>query len=162
MNQRANYSMRLILISLWLSSCSTTTAEFRQLYDYYFPKHGPNVASSVYRKSFDATVLKPRNKFFSDQERQMYFAARGDPKAFHAFLHDPDREIEGAQGEEWSYECLFLLLRLGDDRFSALLGGEDRATRERAGAAIDYFIDWEKHQFPKTRALYKFRYKPPE
>ena len=53
-----------------------------------------------------------------------------------------------------------LLLWYGDDGFSQLLASEDRHTREAAGIAIDQQIDWDEHQFPKTRGLYSFRYVP--
>jgi hypothetical protein len=53
------------------------------------------------------------------------------------------------------------LLRLGDDRFSQLLGREDAETRKIVGYAIDPQIDWKKHRFLKTRGLYSYRYVPP-
>ena len=57
--------------------------------------------------------------------------------------------------------ALFSLLRLGDDRFSELLAREDRGTRETVGAMIDCQVDWTRHQFPKTRRLYSYRYISP-
>jgi hypothetical protein len=139
-----------------------TQSDFNRLYEYYFPKHGETVASSVYRPSFDETLFgPPPAKFSFVRQRQLYYALRGDPAAFHAFMHNPDKNVNGAQGEEWDYECLLLLLRLGDDRFSQLLSREDRSTREGAGVAIDFMVDWSKHRFPRTRALYTYRHAGP-
>lgn len=140
---------------------SSTEAEFKKLYDYYFPKHGEGVTTSVYRKSFDAELFGSTRRFNSDRERHLYYAFHGDAAAFHAFLHNADREVNGAQGEEWDYECLVLLLKLGDEHFAELLAREDHATREGVAAALEPLVNWEKHSFPRTRALYSFRYTQP-
>jgi hypothetical protein len=140
-----------------------TESEFNRLYDYYFPKHGQGAASSVYRRNFDETLFgPPPPKFAYVRERQLYYAFRGDPTAFRAFVRNADRDINGAQGEEWDYECLLLLLRLGDSRFSELLRSEEKATREAVGIGLEPFINWQKHHFPKTRALYSYRYARPQ
>ena len=147
-----------ISAGLLIVGCATQS-DFNALYEYYFPKHGETVNSSVYRRSFDETLFgPPPAKFAIVRQRQLYYAFHGNPAAFHAFMHNPDKDVNGVHGEEWDYECLLLLLRLGDDRFSQLLSSEDRATREGAGISIDTFIDWSKHRFPKTRALYSYRY----
>ena len=144
-----------------LVGCAMQT-DFDTLYEYYFPKHGEYVNSSVYRRSFDKTLFgPPPPSSWRSRTREHYYAFHGNPKAFHAFVHNPDREADGEFGEEWVYECVLLLLRLGDDRFSYLLSLEDHKTREAVGVAIDTQIDWDKHQFPKTRALYAYRYVSP-
>src|ERR1700736_666632 len=45
-------------IAVLLVGCATRT-EFDTLYEYYFPKHGEYVNSSVYRRSFDETLFGP-------------------------------------------------------------------------------------------------------
>ena len=130
---------------------------FNALYSYYFPKQSGDVRA-VYRKSFDETLFGPPPvKFATPRGRQVYYAFHGDAAAFHAFQHNPDKYVDGAQGEEWDYECVVLLLRLGDDRFSELLSRENQKTRDETATALEPLIDWNKHHFPKTRALYRWR-----
>ena len=90
----------------------------------------------------------------------MYYAVRGDPSAVHAFFNHRDRDSDGSFGESWDQECFLLLIRLGDKRFAELLSIEDSRTREFVGKAIDPQVDWTNHPFPKTRALYSYRYVP--
>jgi hypothetical protein len=140
----------------------TSDKDFQKLYDYYFPKNGNGVESTVYRPSFDKIASgTPPSRSRNRRGRQVYDAFHGDPRAFHAFVTNRDRDVNGAQGEEWDYESLLLLLRLGDDLFSKLLAHEDRATREAVGIALEPYVDWNKHGFIKTRASYSFRYKRP-
>lgn len=148
-------------IALLFATSCVTRSEFDRLYDHYFPKRSDYV-QSVYRKSFDKTLfgLAP-SEGMSSRITLLYRAFHGDASAFHSFVHHPDRDA-GHFGEEWVYECVVLLLRLGDDRFSQLLAQEDRTTREKVGVAIDTQIDFKKHHFPKTRALYHFRWGPRE
>jgi hypothetical protein len=134
---------------------------FDELYDYYFPK-GSRDVRAVYRRYFDK-LLFDSSPPASDSKRatEVYHALRGDNAFFHAFLHNPDWTIQGAPSEECVYEAVFLLLRLGDDRFSQLLAREDTQTRNKVGYAIDPQIHRDKHHFPKTRASYAYRYVPP-
>jgi hypothetical protein len=155
--------LNVFLLMLWhIGVASGDTDRFGKLYEYYFPKHGPGVVSSVYRRNFDEILFRPQPPEVANvRVRQLYWAFRGDPRAFHAFVHNADRNVSGAQGEEWDYECLIILLRLGDSPFSALLRSEEKATREAVGIALEPYIDWRKHHFPKTRALYSYRYSRP-
>jgi hypothetical protein len=151
---------RLAVLGASLTACSTRDgASFNTLYNYYFPKQGRGVLSSVYRPAFDELLLRGEPpSSFDNRQRQFYFALHGDRTAFRAFIHHRDREVSGSQGEEWDYESVLLLLRLGDQRFSDLLCQEDPQTREAVGVAIDPHIDWKQHSFPKTRALYSYRF----
>lgn len=135
-------------------------AEFDHLYNSYFPKKGETVASSVYRKSFDRTLFGQTPGETNARGRQLFYAFHGDAQAFHLFLHNPDRDVNGAQGEEWSYECLLLLLKMGDRQFAGLVSREDSETRETVGTALESLVNWKKHSFPKTRKLYTFRRNP--
>jgi hypothetical protein len=148
--------------ALFIASCSSQS-QFQTLYDYYFPPRGEYL-STEYRRYYDKTMFgaPPREHSLRPADQKLYYALRGDAKAFHEFMHDSDRGTAGEFGETWYFDCLLLLLRLGDDRFSDLLHLEDQATREAAGAVIDSHIKWSKHQFPKTRALYHFRWGPRE
>lgn len=149
----------------WLLICANLTLgtdlEFRNLYDYYFPKQGGGVVSSIYRRSFDKELFGPPPKSEQERHPEFYAAFHGDANAVHQFFHNSDRDGGGEFAERWAYECLLLLLRLGDDRFSELLAKEDPATREAVGQAIDSLVDWNKHGFPKTRGLYSYRYVAP-
>jgi len=149
------------IITLSFAYASASESNFNNLYDYYFPKESRDVRAG-YRLYFDKLLFGPPPPA-SDTKRatQVYYALRGDAAAFHAFLHNPDWAVEGAQGEECVYESILLLLRLGDDGFSRLLAREDVKTRKQVGYAIDPQIHWDKHQFPKTRALYSYRYVRP-
>lgn len=119
--------------------------------------------NSDYRKSFDRFLFAPTAPDgMSSRTILLYRAFHGDGPAFHSFLHHPDRDGAGHFGEEWINECVVLLLKLGDDQFSQLLAKEDHATREKVGEAIDTQIDFKKDHFPKTRALYHFRWGPRE
>jgi hypothetical protein len=134
---------------------------FDKLYDHYFPTHDGGVRSG-YRDYFGKLLFgPPPPESGTKRASQVYYALRGDDRAFHAFLHNPDWKVEGAPGEECVYESVLLLLRLGDDRFSQLLAHEDANTRKKVGYAIDPQIDWKKHDFPKTRALYSYRHVRP-
>jgi hypothetical protein len=152
----------LLAPALCLIGCAFESQnQFSKLYDYYFPKHSPYIESSVYRRSFDERLFGPPPVSGSTRARELYYAFHGESDAFHAFLHNSERNVSGAAGEEWVQECLLLLLRLGDERFSQLLAKEDIHTRDAVGLAIEPQIDWNKHHFPKTRALYSYRYVRP-
>jgi hypothetical protein len=153
----------LIAVGALLIAASAAGAEFERLYDYYFPAH-TEYLQSEYRKMFDSTLFgPPLSAEYRPRSRKLYYAFRGDAKAFHAFLHDSDRDAAGEFSESWYFESLLLLLKLGDDRFAELLAHEDAKTREMVGASVDSHIDWTKHHFPKTRSLYAYRYvRPPK
>ena len=155
-----SFRMFFVLVGVMMISGTSTGTQtgFQQLYDYYFPKNGQYL-NTFYRRSFDATLFGPVPK--SNAERHgFYFAFRGEAAAFHAFLNHPDREGAGEFAETWANECLLLLLGLGDERFSDLLAHENQRTREVVGMVIDSRINWTKHRFPKTRALYFYRWVP--
>jgi len=137
-----------------------TEDEFSKLYDYYFPKHGAGLRT-FYRESFDKALSAPPPTRETERHPDFYFAFQGSPEAFHEFVHNPDRDAEGEFSETWTYECVVLLLKLGDEQFSELLAKEDARTREIVGESLDSQIDWDKHDFPKTRALYSYRYAKP-
>jgi|SRR5581483_641353 len=144
-----------------LAGAESVSANFNRLYDYYFPEKSRDVRAG-YRHYFDELLFGPPPKASATKRAtQLYYALRGDAVAFHAFLHNPDWQIAGAPGEECTYESVLLLLRLGDGRFSQLLAREGAKTRNKVGYAIDPQIDWDKHKFPKTRALYSYRYVRP-
>jgi len=146
----------LLSLALLFGACATES-NFHGLYNYYFPKKSDD-ARAVYRKSFDERLFgRPPVTFATPRGRELYYAFHGNPAAFHAFQHNRDKYVNGAQGEEWDYECVVLLLRLGDDRFSELLAREGQKTRDEAAGALEPLIDWNKHHFPKTRALYRWR-----
>lgn len=146
------------LAFLFVSSCATRS-EFDRLYDHYFPKRSDYV-DSVYRKSFDKTLFGPApTEGMSPRMTLLYRAFHGDGSAFHSFVRHPDRDA-GHAGEEWASECVLLLVKLGDNRFAQLLAQEDRDTREMVGQAIDPRMNFKKHGFSKTRALYHFRWGP--
>lgn len=152
-------SWLLVVIAGISSPCSGASAiPFEKLYDYYFPKHG-EFLNSHYRRGFDETLFgRPPSP--GSERHPVYHAFRGDPAAFSAFVHHPDRDQSGEYSEAWANECLLLLLRNGDERFSRLLAREDKSTREAVGMVIDPKINWMKHKFPNTRALYSYRWVP--
>lgn len=151
------YSLASVLL-VFVHICSGNSAPFETLYDYYFPEHGEYI-NTAYRRNFDARFFGPPPKP-GEERHPVYFAFHGDADAFHAFLNHSDRDGAGEFSESWTYECLLLLLRWGDDRFSDLLARENRKTREVVGMAIDPQILWAKHDFPKTRTLYSYRWVP--
>ena len=75
-------------------------SDFTELYNYYFPKESRDVRAG-YRLYFDKLLFGPPPPA-SEAKRstQVYYALRGDAAAFHAFLHNSDWAVEGAQGEE--------------------------------------------------------------
>lgn len=147
------------VVTLFLAYYSNAgQTDFDRLYDYYFPRQNGGVRSG-YRHYFDKLLSGPPPPASeTNRSSQVYYALRGADAAFHAFLHNPDWSVNGAQGEECVYESVLLLLRLGDERFSKLLARKDAQTRTKVGYAIDPQIHWDKYQFPKTRALYSYRY----
>ena len=80
-----------------------------ELYDYYFPRRGEYLDSS-YRDWFDQMLVSGDGH----DRHDLRGAMRGDPHAFHTFAHHSDRDAAGEFGLTWRYECLFLLLYLGD------------------------------------------------
>jgi hypothetical protein len=133
--------------------------QFEKLYDLYFPKHSA-YADSQYRTYFDRILFgAPLPLSYRKRDQYLYHAFRRDSEALHRFFHDGDRDSVGEFGEFWAQECLLLLLRWDDDCFAKHLAQENRATREAVGGAIDGRISWgwNKHPFPKTRALYSYR-----
>jgi hypothetical protein len=148
-----------MLALMW--DANANQSDFTELYNYYFPKESHDVRAG-YRRYFDKLLFgPPPSPSEARRVTQVYYALRGDDGALHAFLHNPDWAVNGAPGEECVYESVLLLLRLGDNRFSQLLAREDAETRKKLGYAIDSHIDWDKHPFPKTRALYSYRYVRP-
>jgi hypothetical protein len=130
-----------------------------KLYNYYFPKHG-GLLRSDYRRYIDRGLLNNHSNFGNfPRSRAIFYAARGDPIAFHQFVHQPERAQGGEYGLDWAFECPFLLLHLGDDRFAELLAKEDANTRQMVGSAIDAVIEWTEHEFPKTQKLYISAYR---
>src|SRR5713101_5634456 len=150
----------MLVMLVGSASAADRRADFNSLYDYCFPKQCGELRSD-YRKFFDEMLYgPPLSKQYRPADRQLDAALHGDTAAFHAFVNNQEREGEGHFAEEWVYKCVLLLLWYGDDRFSQLLAREDRKTREAVGIAIDEQIDWDEHQFAKTRALYTFRNVP--
>ena len=143
-----------------MSYASANQGDFTELYNYYFPKESHDVRAT-YRHYVDKFFFgSPPSPSKAKRVTQVYLALQGDDGALHAFLHNPAWAVNGAPGEECVYESVLLLLRLGDDRFSEILAREDAETRKKVGYAIDPHIDWYKHPFPKTRALYSYRFVP--
>ena len=153
--KRCTLHSAFALAAVFLGSC-TSPQDFDHLYNYYFPKNAKDLRG-VYRDSYDRL-------FFSGRpgSGNLSAALHGDPAGAHSFFHDPNRDGAGEFGETWSMNCALLLIRLGDNRFSDLLAREDRRTREMVGSSIDCNINFKKHHFPKTRALYYFRWGPRE
>jgi len=149
-----SFGILLIFGMLSTITFAASPTRFQKLYDHYFPKKPESVLSG-YRKWFDRTVFNPRARNdLSENDRKLYDAVRGDPAAFHAFVHSNYRGGSGEFGETWSNECVLLLLVLGDERFAHLLAQEDKKTKALVRDAIFYSVDWRKHPFPKTRNLF--------
>jgi hypothetical protein len=154
----------IILMCMSVSGVSAecTNKQFEKLYNVYFAKRS-TYGDSTYRRYFDALLLgPPPAQSYRKRDRSFYQAFKGDQKALRAFFHDNDRDAVGEFGEFWAQECLVLLLRLGDECFAARLAQEPTGVRESVGHAIDGQIScgWKKHPFPKSRALYSYRWAP--
>lgn len=156
----AHTAVALLFFFLLAGRAWCGQGEFSELYNYYFPKHSGGLRT-FYRKSFDRILSAKPPTRQTERHPAFYHAFYDDAGAFHKFVHDSDRDAEGEFSETWTYECVVLLLKLGDHRFSELLAKEDSKTREIVGEAIESQIDWEKHHFPKTRMLYSYRYERP-
>jgi hypothetical protein len=137
---------------------------FQRLYNDSFPKHQRYNQGSKYRDSFDRLLYGPPPPSSAGaRTRHLYEALRGDPAAFHAFVTSPEQgPLRGYPSERWSYQCLLLLLRLGDERFSSQLARESEEVRNLVGGALEPLVAWGLNQFPKTRSVYTVRYvRPP-
>jgi hypothetical protein len=140
------------------------TPSFERLYNDSFPKHQRYNQGSKYRDSFDRLLRGPRPPASAGaRTRHLYDALRGDPAAFHAFVNSAEQcPVRGYPSERWSYQCLLLLLRLGDERFSSQLAREKEGIRNLVGGALEPLVAWGLNQFPKTRSVYTVRYvRPP-
>lgn len=138
---------------------------FQQRYNHYFPAKSEYV-QSTYRQVYDAwlfgapppkTGLEPG----TTHRWQLYHAFHGDALVAHQFFHNPDRTAAGEYGEAWTYDCVLLLIKLGDTKFGKLLMHEDPDTREQIGAALDSQVDFQRDPFPRVRALYPSHWRPP-
>jgi hypothetical protein len=155
------FTLSTLCVFLFLLNACVSQTQFDRLYNHYFPKRTEYV-QGIYRSAYDRFVFRasaPPARFDSDRINHLFYAVRGDADAAHRFFHHRDRDTAGEPSESWSYDCVLLLIRLGDEPFSKLLAREDRQTRKAIGYAIDPQIDWSIHRFPKTRALYSYRYK---
>jgi hypothetical protein len=137
---------------------------FERLYNDSFPKHQRYNRGSEYRESFDKLLHgPPPPASAAARTRHLYYALREDPAAFHAFVTSAEQgPVRGYPSERWSCQCLLLLLRLGDDRFSSQLALEKEGVRNLVGGALEPLVAWGLNQFPKTRSTYTVRYvRPP-
>jgi len=137
---------------------------FERLYNDSFPKHQRYSQGSKYRDSFDRLLHGPPPPASAGaQIRHLYDALHGDPAAFHAFVTSAEPgPLKGYPSERWAYQCLLLLLRLGDERFSSQLAREKEGIRNLVGGALEPLVAWGLNQFPKTRSTYTVRYvRPP-
>jgi hypothetical protein len=129
---------------------------FTPLYNHYFPKQGKSSQSGM-RGVYDRYLFSPNPVLGRPAYVSHHRAFHGDTAAAHEFLHALVRDEAGEYGERWAFDCFLLLLRLGDDRFAEILRTEDPKTRELVGTTIETFLDTSKHDFPATRALYRYR-----
>lgn len=148
--------IHILLLCGLLSLVSAASPHFGQMYDYYFPER-EGYLNTTYRKWFDQ-LLTARGE---PSRHHLRDAMRGDREGFNAFVHHRDRNASGEFGLTWNYECLFLLLYLGDEKFANLLAREDTETREAVGRALEQGVDWTKHSFAKTAGLYRYRSRRP-
>ena len=155
------FSLTFLILSL--AGCAGPDA-FQRRYDHYFPSRSEYV-EGIYRHYYDKWLFgAPPSRTGPEPGPehlwQLYHAFHGDASAAHLFFHNPDREAAGEYGEAWVYDCVLLLLRLSDDRFSDLLAHEDQKTREMVGSALDSQLDFQRDPFPKTHALYHSHWRP--
>jgi hypothetical protein len=136
----------------------TPSPEFGKLYNQYFPKDPKNTPTSLmggYRSFFDRTTFSTHRplKEWAKNDRMLYDAIRGNPNDLHKFVHSDYRTMDGEFGEDWDWECLLLLLYLGDDRFANMLAQEDQKTQRYIGSAIGFQVDPRNKLFPQTSRI---------
>ena len=159
----SRFALTIALVTL-VGTAWAAGPSFERLYNESFPKHQQYSQGSKYRDSFDRLLNGPPPRASAGvRTRHLYDALRGDSDAFHAFVTSAEQgPVRGYPSERWSYQCLLLLLRLGDDRFSSQLARGKEGVRNLVGGALEPLVAWGLNQFPKTRSVYTVRYvRPP-
>ncbi len=103
----------------------------------------------------------PRGEFLKPPDKDFYYACLGDVAAFRRFLHSEDRGGIAAIGEGWDASMAVLVLKYGDGKLAQTLRGEKQDVKESVAVVIERLLKPDDRAlYPKTRALYKYRFNP--
>jgi hypothetical protein len=147
----------IIFVLLALAGCAAPSQEvtFRRQFDHFYPDD-PNYVTKMYRAGYLKLMSDPTRS--GDLGR----ASTGDSAALRRFLLRASTErnkLDGERSETYSYDLCFLLIKLGDQRFSAALRDLTPVQREATAHYLDLLISEKRDWFPLTTACYVYRYR---
>lgn len=142
--------MRIVLFFIMMAFVGCVSRRVDYFGDYFSDGVG-----RVYGKFYKEKIISSEDSFPEVQYIQILRRAyRGDLLALDEFFHSPNRYADGEKGISWVYDCLFLLISIGDQKFAKVLSSEDEETKRLVGFALEAHVHWQNHSFSKTRAIY--------
>jgi hypothetical protein len=154
----------ILASALILSSCQATPTGLPPKFYLYWTRGSEGTGLEGTSTEYYVQLFSwrgPRGQFHSALDRDFYYACVGDVGALRRFLHSPDRGGIAAVGEGWDATMAILVLKYGDERLSEVLRSEKHDVRESVGVVIERQLKPEDVAlYPKTRALYKYRFRP--
>ncbi len=106
----------------------------------------------MYRDAYRKVMADPAHS------GDLGLASTGDPLALQGYLLRASTEpLSGERAETYAYDLQFLLVRVGDAPFAAVLHTLTPKQRESAAVYLDCLICGERDWFPQTTASYTFR-----
>jgi hypothetical protein len=146
-----------LLLCLVLFGCATPRRDttFQTQFDHFYPDD-PQYVTKLY---WDAYI-----KIMADPLRggDLSAAISGDTSALKRYLLRASTEkddLDGERGETYAYGLRFVLIRVGDQRFAAVLREFTATQREEVALSLDCLISRECDWFPETTSLYQYRWK---
>jgi hypothetical protein len=153
-----------ILLVVFVAGCAAVPRGLpSKFYSYWRPGSDSTGLNGTSTSYFVELFSKrgPHGEFHESSEKDFYHACLGDISAFHGFLRSNERGGIGAIGEGWDVEMAILILKYGDDKLYGALRTEKAEFRESVGVALEAYLKPEDRAlYPKTRTLYRYRYRP--
>ena len=128
---------------------------FRTQFDHFYPDD-PQYVTKMYRDAYIKIMTDPLHG------GDLSAAISGNTSALKRFLLRASTEkddLDGERGETYAYDLRFLLIRVGDQRFAAVLRELTAPQREEVALSLDCLISRERDWFPPTTSLYRYRWK---
>ena len=128
---------------------------FQEQFDHFYPDD-PQYVNKLYRDAYIKTMADPSHA------GDLGATISGDAPALKRFLlraTTEKSEFDGERGETYAYDLRFVLIRVGDHRFSEVFRELTPSQREDVALSLDCLISSERDWFPETTSLYEFRWK---
>jgi hypothetical protein len=116
--------------------------------------HGTSNGNSIFPSHYEQAFRK-----IGDNNTLVSRAIAGDIGAISQCMQKSnDKSLDGEFAEHQGYILLKILTKFGDQYFADVLSTETPDTRESVGSYLDPLLVANKLAFPKTRALYAYRW----